>query len=210
MDNEDGQIKALLTSDSDKDLNEGFRLLLQKYGGAMQRKVWKTSGGKVDADEVKEVIQLSLLGVYENISKGKYYKGRSLKAYVLTVTRNQCLKFMRDRTSKNNPAAPRSLPMGEESGEIADVKKPVEEEGIERILERRIQLIYQCLDELPEEHRKLFTLRHNEGKSVRETAKEMNRDDNWVKVNFYRLRHRVMGCVALKEREQTKHNPGND
>ncbi|MCH2059553.1 MAG: sigma-70 family RNA polymerase sigma factor [Verrucomicrobiales bacterium] len=80
-----------------------------------------------------------------------------------------------------------------------DILDYLAERNDERIAEEGVRnrndALRQCLQKLPEHHRKLVEARYQPGASVQKIANEANRTVGAISQTLYRIRHNLMICI---------------
>lgn len=80
-----------------------------------------------------------------------------------------------------------------------DILDYLAERNDERIAEEGVRdrnnALRQCLQKLPEHHRKLVEARYQPGASVQKIATEANRTVGAISQTLYRIRHNLMICI---------------
>ncbi len=130
-----------------------------------------------DMDEVEDIVQNVFLHLITH--KVAFENIQNPRAYLYTTVRNACLKEIKGLNSK--------LSIDNHLNSSAAINESIEESMIE--MEKTIQ-IYQAIDSLPEQCRKIFVHCQIDRLKYQETAEELNISINSVKTQMkkaYRL-----------------------
>ena len=153
-------------NDSEKSMAEGIR----KGDNRAMRDFYATFGGLLtavcsryvaDDDDVKDVIQESLLSIISNINTFEYHGKGSLRAWATRIVVNHALGFLRNKK--------RTLSLFVDNPQdIADVEDDDSPPDIGNIPAR---VVTDMIRQLPEGYRMVFNLYVIDGKSHKEISR---------------------------------------
>ena len=124
--------------------------------------------------------------VYRNLDK--FQENSSFSTWLYRITTNTCLDMLRKNKEKKNEISmdsPMEFEDREASFQLEDKKADVEEEILKR--ERR-QALYEAMEQLGEEHKKMIVLRELQGMSYQEIADITGTNIGTVKSKINRAR----------------------
>ncbi len=153
----------------------------QKYGGLCRQLAWHILP---DSRDVEECISDVMMKLWNSIPPER---PRSLKAYLLRITRNQAL----DRAMYNNAEMRKSALT--ESFEEMDTFLADSRTGTQRQLEswELREFLNRFLQELKQENRIIFVRRYWYGESIREIAQALHASEGKVRSSLYHTRNRL-------------------
>jgi RNA polymerase sigma-70 factor, ECF subfamily len=71
-------------------------------------------------------------------------------------------------------------------------------EGDPDLADRQLAALEGCVDRLPGPHRELIAARYREGEAVQSIAARLNRPQNAIAANLYRIRRALIDCVQAR------------
>lgn len=145
-------------------------------------------------DLTADITQKTFIAVFKNLKKLK--DAGSFKPWVYRIATNFCHEEGRKQARK------KSVFMTPASNEEEDQATPIEGEAKEMMFdpERSYQqvelekILFNCLQELPEDQRSVILMKEYEGFRFHEIAEALNTSENTVKTRLYR------GLKVLKQR----------
>lgn len=137
--------------------------------------------------EAEDAIQDVMAGVWAR--REEWGQWKSIEAYCMTATRNNCLDRIRKRTIRME----REREIRRAGSQVQDPYKKM----MNKELSHRIR---QCMAALPENQQLVIHLREIEGFSYSEIADVLNISLDQVKVNLFRGRHAIKKTI-IKEGE---------
>jgi RNA polymerase sigma-70 factor (ECF subfamily) len=136
-----------------------------------------------NVQEAEDAVQDVMAGIWAK--RDQWGKWKSMEAYCMTATRNNCLDRIRKR---------RILPVQEEkAGQVSSPDKDPYEKMMDK---QMIQRIRQCMDVLPENQQQVVRLREMEGFSYNEIAEVLNMTLDQVKINLFRGRNAIKKLIT--------------
>jgi RNA polymerase sigma-70 factor (family 1) len=134
-------------------------------------------------DEAEDIVSTAFIKIWQRHSQ--FNDAKSIRAYLYPIVRNDCIK------SYHQPA--RVITMQKEINYLTpvDAKDNIETDIIRAEFYGEL---YRAINTLPPECRKIFTMLYLEGKSVRETAEELDLALSTVKTQ------KARGLAALKKK----------
>lgn len=138
-----------------------------------------------DAD-AQDASQEAFLGAYRSLES---FDGRSrLSTWLTRIVINKCLMRLRSKRRSREVAIETLLPTFKEDGHPTRWTSHWREEREDEDRERRVALVRQLIDELPEHYRVVLVLRDVQGLSTEEAAEALGDTVNAVKVRLHRAR----------------------
>ena len=139
-----------------------------------------------NVQEAEDAVQDVMAGIWAK--RDQWGEWKSMEAYCMTATRNNCLDRIRKR---------RILPVQEEKA--GQVSSP-DRDPYEKMMDKQmIQRIRQCMDVLPENQQQVVRLREMEGFSYNEIAEVLDMTLDQVKVNLFRGRNAIKKLITQTE-----------
>ena len=136
--------------------------------------------------EAEDSVQDVMAGVWSR--REQWGEWKSIEAYCMTATRNNCLDRLRRR---------RVVPVAEDRA--SEVSSP-DRNPYEKIMDKQlIQRIRQCMDALPENQQQVIRLREMEGFSYNEIAEVLEMTLDQVKINLFRGRNAIKKLIMERE-----------
>lgn len=135
-----------------------------------------------DKAAAKDIVEDSFIKIWERHSSFTHHK--VIKSWMYTTVRNGCIDWQRKAAS--------SLLREEE---LANMQKHSESHAMQEMIRAEVASeIYNAITHLPPRCRQVFKLIYIEGKTLKQTAQEMQLSINTVK------NHRTHGLTLLKKR----------
>ena len=139
-----------------------------------------------NVQEAEDAVQDVMAGIWAK--RDQWGEWKSIEAYCMKATRNNCLDRMRKR---------RILAVQEEKA--GQVSSP-ERDPYEKMMDKQmIQRIRQCMDVLPENQQQVVRLREMEGFSYNEIAEVLDMTLDQVKINLFRGRNAIKKLITQTE-----------
>ena len=156
--------------------SQAFSYMYQHFAPKILGYVLKNSGSQADA---QEVIQESLLKVWQKVQDGKYESQGKLKSYVVTVGVNTWLETLRNRKRKPTDR------LEDKEWQLADEGAIDLHQKVEKY--KSLDALYVALSQLGEPCKSLIQLFHFEEMPLKEIAKQQQ-------VEYGSLRKRIFDC----------------
>lgn len=138
--------------------------------------------------EAEDAIQDVMAGVWAR--REEWGRWKSIEAYCMTTTRNNCLDRIRRRTIRM-----------EREQEFRRAGNQVQD-PFEKLMNKELShRIRQCMATLPENQQLVIQLREIEGFSYSEIADVLNISLDQVKVNLFRGRHAIKKTIIKEEED---------
>ena len=139
-----------------------------------------------NVQEAEDAVQDVMAGIWAK--RDQWGEWKSMEAYCMTATRNNCLDRIRKR---------RILPVQEEKA--GQVSSP-DRDPYEKMMDKQmIQRIRQCMEVLPENQQQVVRLREMEGFSYNEIAEVLDMTLDQVKINLFRGRNAIKKLITQTE-----------
>ncbi|MBR4995660.1 MAG: sigma-70 family RNA polymerase sigma factor [Alistipes sp.] len=158
-----------------------FEYLFNRYGDAIRRLFMQRS---TSAEDAEDLIQETFIKVYINLHR--YSAEYTFGQWVYTIARNTHIDFERRRQE--------DISIDEKFSSHA-ASTPSPEENLISLQQRsQIESYIECL---PEQYRRLFTMRFLEDYSYDEIAETLHLPMGTVKTQIHRARERM--CALIKK-----------
>lgn len=139
-----------------------------------------------NVQEAEDAVQDVMAGIWAK--RDQWGEWKSIEAYCMTATRNNCLDRMRKR---------RILPVQEErAGQVSSPDRDPYQKMMDK---QMVQRIRKCMDALPENQQQVVRLREMEGFSYNEIAEVLDMTLDQVKVNLFRGRNAIKKLITQTE-----------
>ena len=149
-----------------------------------------------NADDVEDLLQEAFMKAFINIDR--YNPDYDFGAWICTIAKNTFVDFNRSRKSKAlNPD--NNLPLDARCSKAAQETAPTPEESIINAQQRA--QIERYIATLPEDYRRLFTLRFIDEYSYEEIAEKLDMKLGTVKTRIFRVRN--MMCRLITQGEES-------
>jgi RNA polymerase sigma factor (sigma-70 family) len=150
------------------DKNPGWTLLYDKYRILFLKFAAKNFA--VDRDTAEDIYQESFIAVYENMKEGRYAESSvSIQTYLFAIGKNKLLNHLRDNTR--------------ETVDISENILPPDPAFEEPDWERKQEIVYRAVCEMPEPCNSILTLFYYDRKSMAEIARTFNYKNEQVAKN---------------------------
>lgn len=139
-----------------------------------------------NVEEAEDAVQDVMAGIWAK--RDRWGEWKSIEAYCMTATRNNCLDRMRKRR----------IPAVQEgrAGQLSSADRDPYEKMMDK---QMIQRIRQCIDVLPENQQQVVRLREMEGFSYNEIAEVLDMTLDQVKINLFRGRNAIKKLITQTE-----------
>ena len=166
-------------------MEETFKNIVAEHNGILYKIARSYAAEKVDFDDLYQEI---LIQLWKSFTR---FEGKAkLSTWIYRVALNTALTFTKKK--KRRP------PLDEVTAWIADTADEGPEElAFEKQQQQKIDLLYQCINELAKDERALILL-HLEGKSYEESAEIMGITTNYVGVKIVRIKKRLYKLLSEK------------
>lgn len=144
-----------------------------------------------DDDDVKDVLQDTLLSIISNIDKFEYYGKGSLKAWAARIAVNESITFMRNK---------KRLDLTPLQRDIAEITEEYEDDCPD-INDIPPDVIQEMIRSLPDGYRTVFNLYVVDGKSHKEIAQLLNIKETTSASQLHRAKH-----LLIRKIEQYRNN----
>lgn len=174
MNDDQAEIVQRMTAGCD----DAFNAVVAQYSRDLTRLAYWLLG---DRDEALDVAQEAFLKLVRRIREGRFAKENgSLKAFLLTCARNECLDRLRRRKTHRGAERGAIRPRGEWQSQ----RTPALETEENRLQER----LETALRELPEEQRVVFILYELNNESYSNIASSLGLSEDQVRMRLHRAR----------------------
>jgi RNA polymerase sigma-70 factor (family 1) len=145
-----------------------FSTLFYAYLTILQSFIMKLTRSATDTEEV---VQETFMRLW--MGRDKLAEVRSLHAWIYTIAANECYKFLKKRSSREQ-----GLAYIDNNGEI-DRGDDAVAEGMD--LKEVHQLIIEAVGQLPAQRRRVYQMSRDEGMKIAEIAERLDISPNTVK-----------------------------
>jgi RNA polymerase sigma-70 factor (ECF subfamily) len=150
-----------------------------------------------NVQEAEDAVQDVMAVVWAR--RGEWVQWKSIPAYCMTATRNNCLdRLRRRRVGTINEDSARQM--------LSTEKDPYETVANKEMILR----IRQCMDELPSNQQQVIRLREMEGFTYNEIAEVLDMTLDQVKVNLHRGRNAIRKTISKQEALEGARGKDND
>lgn len=168
----------------DPNMEDSFVQLITEHQPQLRAFVLSMMPGNADVDDV---IQEANKVIWNK--RGSFKVGTSFKAWMFSVAKFEVLSAWRDRKRRKEWTVPESVLL------------KLLEEGVESATEpsrERIEVLRECLAQLPSNDRALIVRRYFDRRKVKDVAAEAGKGADSVKMSLYRIRLALGSCVRRK------------
>ena len=144
-----------------------------------------------DRDRAEDVLQQTYMAVYSSLDR--YEQGRDFGAWIRTIARNTCRRALRDAFRDANLRKSYADAIAVK----ADLRRAEEEHP-----ERRVEHLNECLQQVPENSRRLLELRYTLGKRVNDIAEKAGKTAGTIKKMLFRIRVALKECIERFEQRE--------
>lgn len=174
---------------------ERFKSLVNQYKNMIYNQAYYFMGNPDDAADITQEVLIKMWKNLERLTQG------SIKSWLLTVTRNQCIDFFRKKKDVVLPEAQNIDTDGDVFLNQTDKQNNPEQELM--VLDRKHQL-ETALQQLSPQTRTIMIMREIQQLSYAEIADAMNSPINTVKVNIHRGRKKLFQILKNSHRKIEK------
>ena len=167
-------------SKNEKKLINGDKETFIQLIRPLEKKLYVIAKSKIDSEEdVKDVIQETLLSGYKNINKLNTIE--NFEAWIIMILLNNCNKYYKSKKHI-------TLVSLHENEEVADLDN--EYSKIDKSIE-----FYEYLNQLDDEEKTLFILYYSEEMTTKKIADVTNQNENTIKTKLRRCRQKIQKYV---------------
>lgn len=139
-----------------------------------------------DYHTAQDVVQETALIAFRNLDR--FFDDADFAGWLKAIARRQALEARR-KTLRHRLLA-------EDAIESAYDAEPSEEESLRQLALQR------CLEQLPDEGRRLLEARYSQGKSLSEAAVGLNEGIDSLRSRIYRIRNGLKDCIERRLRRE--------
>jgi RNA polymerase sigma-70 factor (ECF subfamily) len=139
-----------------------------------------------NVQEAEDTIQDVMAGIW--MKRDEWGQWKSLEAYCMTATRNNCVDRMRKRRIRQ-----------EREEKALDVVSPGQDPQERMMSKEMVYRIRKCMTNLPENQQLVIQLREIEGFSYNEIAEVLDMSMEQVKINLFRGRNAIKKSITKEE-----------
>ena len=139
---------------------------------ALARRIFRLLTARIDWDEAENLVQEAFFTLWCNLDK--YNENRNIIAYLLTIVKNACLKYIRDLKIHDN---------NQDKMIEAILFSNLPDEEPDENLHRRLN---QILAQLPEKQKEVLLKHAVEHKTLPSIAKELDIAESTAKTHYKR------------------------
>lgn len=139
-----------------------------------------------NVQEAEDAIQDVMAGVW--MKRDEWGQWKSLEAYCMTATRNNCVDRMRRRRIRR-----------EQVDKALDIASPGQDPQERMMSKEMVYRIRQCMKALPENQQLVIQLREIEEFSYNEIAEVLEMSMEQVKINLFRGRNAIKKSITKEE-----------
>lgn len=166
-------------------MEETFKHIITDHNGILYKIARSYASEQADFDDLYQEI---LVQLWQSFPR---FEGKAkVSTWIYRVALNTALTFTKKKKRK--------LATSQVTAWIADtVEDSASQLAFEKAQQKRIDLLYLCINELAKEERALILL-HLEGKSYEESAEIMGITSNYVGVKIMRIKKRLFTLLSEK------------
>ena len=167
--------------------HDKFHRIILPLKDKLFRLAWSIVRDSAEAEDIVQDVFLKLWAKndeWDNIE--------NLEAYCFRATKNLALDKVESLSIRRTENIAPELENGIFTDHVTPFLKLVETE--------RNTLIYECIDRLPENQKRVFQLREIEGMSYKEIAEALDISEDLVKVSLFRARNRLKELLSGKQK----------
>ncbi|MFI3328742.1 MAG: RNA polymerase sigma factor [Rikenellaceae bacterium] len=164
-----------------------FDALTMRYRDQIKSLLRSRLGNAYNSQDVDDLLQDSLIKAFMNL--GSYNPKYTFGQWIFTITKNTFVDFYRKQHDEKS--------LDEKFALSPEELSPNPEQSI--INSQTRSQIDECIEQLSEQHKTLFTMRFIEELSYEEIAEKLNMPMGSVKTNIHRSRAQI--CTLLVKRE---------
>ena len=159
---------------------EAFRYLYRHHYAAMCMVAWDYVGSRALAESIVSDVIFRLWENHENIEIRT-----SLRAYLITATRHQCLDFLKSKINRREVLVAHHDPNSEESHQDVFEGLTTDDCPLGRLLEQELEeKLQNAIEALPDATRKVFLKSRIGGRTYEEISNEEGISVNTVKYHM--------------------------
>src|SRR5579863_5174183 len=161
---------------------DAYRVLVDRHTRSVFRLAYRMTGNEQDSEDV---VQETFLRAYKQLHR--YEARSSFATWLYRIAANYSLDLVRRRKRHGEVALGESAPPSEDAPEVVHTL-PSPDPGPERLMfSGKVQeKVAKTLDELSQQERTAFVLRHFEGQSIDEISRALGLSENAAKHSIFR------------------------
>ena len=166
---------SLIDDESDKQRFEDI------YYGYHKQMIVIAKGILRNQHDAEDAVQNALLNIARHMERVPKGNQKVLSAYIYTTTRNAAISLLRKKSREVETVNMESIPL------------PVTDDPVLQIMQQDdYQTLLSVISQLPIDYRELIFLRYVQGKEVKEIAELLHRTPNYIRVQSYRARQKLL------------------
>lgn len=157
-----------------------YQYLYRTYGGMIAGHVRKNKGSDEDA---RETVQVVMLKLWQSVTEGRYQEEGKLGHYIFQLAANTWREELRRRRNRPQEA-------------LDDSSTAIKDEGKEELLlaiakDQQIEAIYEGMQALPEDCRRIIQHYHLKQISLQDIAEQQGMDYNTLRKRIFDCRKKL-------------------
>lgn len=165
-----------------------FETLITRYKKLVFNTAYRMMGNKEEAEDVSQEV---FIRIYKSLSK--YNPEYKFATWVIRITTNLCLDFLRKRKAD-------TVPM-EEQYDLHDNQFTPEEEYIRREKQKQVQ---EAINKLPDKYKQFLILFHQRNYTYQEIMDITGESLTIVKNRLYRARQMLKEKLIILDKESVR------
>ena len=158
---------------------EAFALLVERYQDELYRHAERMTGRP---DEAADIVQVAFVKGYRNLDRCR--NPEKVGGWLFRIAANQCKDWLKNRRRRN-------LSLDDVRALESEDEEP--EDALER--GRLGERIRKALDQLVEEQREAFVMKHMEGLSYEEMSERLDASVSALKMRVHRAREELQSLL---------------
>lgn len=159
-----------------KDLEQGFRMLMEKYQSSMY---WHIRRMLVSHEDAEDVLQETFIKVFRHL--GEFRSESSLSTWIYRIATNECIRFLNRKKEV-------SMSTEEIQADLMNKLMASDYVDYENAMEVKFQ---QALLTLPEKQRIVFNLRYYDELKYEEISKITGSKVDTLKANYHFAKEKI-------------------
>ncbi len=156
-----------------------FDSLINPYKNYLLKVIFSFTKNTQDSEEVLQEISLK---IFQSLGS---FSGKSFKSWITRITINHCIDLQRKK--RIQPVSLEELVENNFSGEV-EIKDPAESPKDQLLTKEKDALLFQALENLPEDYRSTLKLFYFSELSNREIAQKLDVSPRTIESRIYRAR----------------------
>lgn len=160
---------------------EAYRVLVERHSRSLFRLAFRMTGNEQDAEDV---VQETFLRAYKQLNR--YESRASFSTWIYRIAANASLDLLRSRRRRQEMVA-QEREEGETAMDVIDQVAASDPQPDRLVFSGQVQhRVAEAMNELSQQERTAFVLRHFEGQSIEEIGTTLGLNTNAAKHSIFR------------------------